>query len=243
MRYLLMIGLISVPLLAHASGTEDDVKLLIDRAETQMWLGISNKGSTDAFEDGLTRLEEASALVDSSDLSADTRSILRRQIREVQEQLEMLVDLYGDRFYGGFPLARLLVPTLLTEEGFAVTEQLFHPPAVAAIEVAGRGFSAKIDFIDVPRVVFRSMPRDPLLENVAFSVLAREGKTIPVNRRGLLRVLGPDGLAAFDAGDIDAEMIARIMASLDVESLIVATIEPRTGNGRDLVKYGMIGDL
>ncbi len=51
MRYLLMIGLISVPLLAHASGTEDDVKLLIDRAETQMWLGISNKGSTDAFED------------------------------------------------------------------------------------------------------------------------------------------------------------------------------------------------
>jgi len=243
LRYLLVIALISVPLLAHASGTEAEVKLLIDRAETQVWLGISNKGASDAFEDGLTRLEEASALVDSSDLSADTRSILRRQIREVQEQLEMLVDLYGDRFYSVFPLARLLVPTLLAEEGFAVTEQLFHPPAVAAIEVAGRGFSAKVDFIDVPRVVFRSIPRDPLLENVAHSVLARKGKTIPVNRRGLLRALGPDGLAAFDAGDIDAEMIARIMGSLDVESLIVATIEPGTGNGRDLVKYSMIGDL
>jgi hypothetical protein len=243
MQYLLMIGLISVSLPAHASGTEAEVKLLIDRAETQVWLGISNKGASDAFEDGLTRLEEASALVDSSDLSADTRSILRRQIREVREQLEMLVELYGDRFYGVFPLARLLVPTLLAQEGFAVTEQLFHPPAVAAIEVAGRGFSAKVDFIDVPRVVFRSEPRDPLLENVAHSVLARKGKTIPVNRRGLLRALGPDALAAFDAGDVDTEMIARIMGSLDVESLIVATIEPRTGNGRDLVKYGMIGDL
>jgi hypothetical protein len=142
-----------------------------------------------------------------------------------------------------FPLARLLVPTLLTEEGFAVTEQPFHPPAVAAIEVAGRGFSAKIDFIDVPRVVFRGVPRDPLLENVAHSVLAREGQTIPINRRGLLGVLGPDGLAAFDAGDIDGGMITRIMRSLDVESVIIATIEPRTGNGRDLVKYAMIGDL
>ena len=47
MRSLLMICLISVPLLAHASGPEAEVKLLIDRAETQVWLGISNKGCSD----------------------------------------------------------------------------------------------------------------------------------------------------------------------------------------------------
>ena len=242
-RYLLMIGLISAPILAHASGTESEVKLLIDRADTQVWLGISNKGAGDAFEDGLSQLEEASALVDASDLPAETRSILRREVREVQEQLEMLAELYGDRFYGVFPLARLLVPTLLGDEGFPVTEQLFHPPNIAAIEIASRGFSAKVDFLDIPRVVFRGVPRDPLLENAAHSVLAREGKTLPISRRGLLGVLGPDGLTRFDAGDIDVEMITRIMGSLDVESLIIATIEPGTGNGRDLVKYAMLGDL
>lgn len=242
-RNSLMIALIANPLLARASGPEAEVLLLLDRAETQVWLGISDNGASDAFEAGLSQLEEASAVVDSSDLSADARSILRRQISDVKEQLETLVELHEDRFYGVYPLARLLVPTLLVDAGFSVTEQLFHPPAIAAIEIACRQFSAKVRFVDVPRVIFRGDPRDPLLENVAHSVLAREGKTLPISRRGLLTVLGPDGLSAFDAGNIDGGMITRIMGSLDVESLIIATIEPLMGNGRDLIKYSMIGDL
>lgn len=221
----------------------DDVEQLLRRADTLIWLGIGQKGAGDAFEIGLVRLNEAESALALADIPGDVRAGLDREIGALREQLEVLTELYQDRFYGAYPLARLLLPSLLAEEGFAVTEQLFHPPEIAAIESAAKSFSSNVDSIDVPYVISRSVPRNPLIENVAFSALARHGKTIPVNRYSLLRHPGAQRLARFDAGDIDSYMLADIMASLNAESLIVAAITPATGNGQDLVKFSMHGDV
>lgn len=237
------VALLLLPLQVCAEPIDAEFELLLDRAETQIWLGIANKGASDAFEEGLELVEQASVLLDSSNLPVPRQRHLEMQVDDVREQLEVLIDFHDDRFFGFYPLARLLQPTLLAEEGLAVTEQLFHPPEIAAIEIAARKFSDAVVNVDIPRVVIRSTPRNTTLENVAHSALARGSTTVPVSRRNLLKVLGTKGMESFDAGQTNSDMLVKIMFELNVESLIVLDISPGVGNGKDLVKYALRGDL
>ncbi len=238
----LLLLLLPTGLLA-AEDVEHSIDLLLNRAEAQVWLGIANKGASDAFEEGLAFVEEAETALENARLPPDRVDFHSRQIGDVREQLQANIEIYRDRFYGVYPLARLLRPTLLADDGFGLTEQLFHPPDVAAIEIAGRGLSSKVDTPSPATAVLRSNPRKVELENLAHSVLAQEGRLIPVNRRGLLNVLGPAGLERFDAGDIDQELLSLLIRELNVTNLLVVTINRLTGDGDDLIKYGMTAEL
>ncbi|MGB5173236.1 MAG: hypothetical protein WBQ30_00705 [Thermoanaerobaculia bacterium] len=222
-----------------SSGVDD----LLDRAEALLRLGVAEKGASRAFEESLDLVEIAAKSLAETDLSPAERRALLLEIEAVREDLELLIELYEERFYGVFPLARLIIPTLLTDEGLGLTEQLFHPPEVAAVEIAARRLSNQIGSRDQPGVVFRSSPADRRLENVTSEVLLRDGRSNPILRRGLVAALSAEELDAFDRGEIDLQMIDRLLATVDAVSLVVVTVGPSVEIDDGGVTILLRGDL
>jgi len=211
---------------AHSATDSSEVGELLDRAEALLRLGVTEKGASRSFEEALDLVDRATERQDEADLSVDERRATSQEIEAVRADLEVLMELYEERFYGVFPLARLILPTLLTDEGLGVTEQLFHPPDVAAVVIAARDFSNQIGQDQNPHVVFRSWPADRRLENVASEVLLRDGRSPPLTRRGLVAALSAEDLDAFDRGEIDLQTIDRLLAAFDAVNLVVVTVGP-----------------
>jgi hypothetical protein len=142
----------------------------------------------------------------------------------VRDDLADLVDIYEERFYGVFPLARLTLPTLLDEEGLVVTEQLVNSPDAAAVIMATRKVAELLDEYHHPYVLFRSSPANRRLENLAAEELLRDGRSTPCTRKTLVTALSRDQLAAFDRGELGPEIIGRLASSIDAVNLLVLTI-------------------
>jgi hypothetical protein len=243
LRTIAFVVCLSLTTPTHSVADSSEVSALLDRAESLLWLGAAEKGASRSFEEALDLVDWATELLDEADLSPDERRHQVAEIEAVREDLELFIELYEERFYGVFPLARLIVPTLLTGEGRGSTEQLFHPPEVAAVEIAARSFSNQIVLDQSPRVVFRSLPTDRRLETVAFEGLVRGGRSRPLTRRGLVAAVSPEDLEAFDRGEIDPQLIDRMMTALDAVSLIVVTVGPPVELDENGLKVVLSGDL
>ena len=245
----LLIALSGAVLANNSPDTDADVSIraTLNEAQARLLLGVSNKGAGLSLEEGLELAleaqQKAQQLALSSAESAQHATALQAEADALVAELETLVALYEDRFFGVYPLARLLVPTLLGGEGLKVTEQLFHPPDLAAVELAGRGLAAKLEPFYHPKIVLLSSPRDPELESVAFDVLLRAGHGFPENRSSLLRTLAADQLIRLDRGERDEALIAEVMQALDTEVLAVVDLGRASPEGDDLVKYVMSGGV
>lgn len=201
---------------------------LLERADLMLRLGVLEKGASHAFDEAGQLLEIIAAGIEEADLSPVDRLRLTREFEAVREDLELLTELYDERFYGVFPLARLISPTMLVDEGLAVSEQLFHPPDVAAVLIATRKLLNQLVRYDHPHVVFRSAPINRRLENIAAEVLLRDGRSTPHMRRALINGLSTEELEAFDRGKITPELIDRLNTSFDAVSLLILTITQPT---------------
>lgn len=210
---------------AASRATEaSEIHDLAARADALMRLGVAEKGASRSFGEATALLTEADQRLAGADLPPTTEKELALEIEAVREDLEDLVELYEDRFYGVFPLVRLTLPTLLADEGLVITEQLFHAPDEAAVMVATRKVADLLDEYHHPYVVFRSSPTNRHLENVASDGLLRDGRSTPYTRKTLISALSPEDLAAFDRGDPEPEVIGRLATALDAESLLVLAI-------------------
>ncbi|MFW2438919.1 MAG: DUF3488 domain-containing protein [Arenicellales bacterium] len=209
---------------ANSATDSSEVNELLDQAESLMYMGVVDKGASRSFEEARERVETATERLDDVDLTpVETRS-LSLQLEAVQEDLRILTELYEERFYGVFPLARLIGSTRLEDEGYAFTEQLDHPPDVAAVELATRKLLNQIDKYRHPHIVVTSIPADRRLENIASEVLLRDGRSTPQSRRALVAALSEEDLDAFDRGEIDSQLVDRINVALDAVNLIVLTV-------------------
>lgn len=214
-----------------SAGESSQVRDLVARADTLMLLGVVDKGATRSFADAKVLLDDAEHRLAGAGLSQPAKAELTLEIESVRQDLDLLLELYDERFYGVFPLARLTVPTLMADEGFVVTEQVFHAPDVAAVIAATRRLADLLDDYDHPHIVFRSSPPARRLELVASEELVRDGRSTPHNRRELLAALTAEELAMFDRGELEPELIDRLATALDTVSLLVLTI----GHPVDLV--------
>ena len=221
----LIFGLVAAPaVMALSNPSASEVDDLLDRAEFLLRLGVVEQGATRAFDEASASLDTAVAQLAASDKTADERRRLTREIEAVQELLDFLTEYYQERFYGVFSLARLTVPTLLNNEAPSLTEQLYHSPQVAAIEVATRNFLVEINQHHHPHIVVRSSSGDRELENLILEILIRNGRTTPHTRRELIKVLTEQQLEAFDQGVSDPEFIGGLATALDAVNLFVLTI-------------------
>lgn len=229
--------------LAADSDVERDIEQLLEQTDSWVWLGIANKGGSMAFEKGLDLLTQAEQRIEVASVSPGVRAHLQLQAGALRQQLELLSEIYEERFYGVFPLARLIMPSLFIDTGFSNPEHLFHPPDIAAIEVAGENFSEKLEQYGTPRLVIHSEPLDRELEIVVHDTLARQGATLPVSRRELVQALDAKLLAAFDKGSINLQAIGQMMRAFNAERFVVASLSPAAGSGQGLVKYALRGDF
>jgi hypothetical protein len=233
----------SAPVSASTEHEAQQIQAIIDQAQNRLWLGIYNKGGNRAFEEGLELVETASGMHQQAQLTPEQKNELSSQIFALEQELELLIELYGERFYGIFPLARLMITSSQIDGGLAITEQLHAPPDTAAVEIATQNFAKQISHIDSPHIVIKSLPENRLLENLAHEVLAREGGLLPQNRSALIRALGTRQLDAFEQGLIDPQMRTAMMQAFNGESLIVLTITRSSPANDDLVKYALSGDV
>jgi len=226
LRRIVCILLCSCPLFAAAvlASEASEVRYLAARADALMRLGVAEKGASRSFEEAETVLGEAERRLAEADLSSSDEAELALEIAAVREDLEDLVELFEDRFFGVFPLARLSVPSLLADEGLVITEQVFHAPDEAAVMAATRKVADLLDEYHHPYVIFRSSPPNRHLENIASEELLRDGRSTPYTRKTLVTALGPEDLAAFDRGDLEPQLIDRLATALDAVSPLVLTI-------------------
>ena len=168
----LCVALAAVPTSAVAQTAEIDE--LLDQADLLLRLGVLQKGAGRSFEEAGQLLETIENDIAQADLGPADRQRLTQELDAVREDLELLTELYAERFYGVFPLARLISPTMLMDEGLAVSEQLFHPADEAAVLITTRKLLNQLERYDHPHVVLRSSPNDRRLENIAAEVLLRD---------------------------------------------------------------------
>jgi len=209
---------------ANSATDSSEVGELLDRAEILLLVGVVDKGASRSIEEARELVETATERLDDVDLTPSETQNLSLELEAVEEDLEILTELYQKRFYGVFPLVRLISSTRLEDEGYAFTEQLDHPPDVAAVVIAARKFLNQVDKYRHPHVVITSLPADRRLENVASGVLLRDGRSTPLSRRALVAALSEEDLSAFDRGEIDSQLVDRINAALDAVNLIVLRV-------------------
>jgi hypothetical protein len=207
-----------------ASTEAPEIRELLTRAEIQLRLGVKEKGHGRSFEDADRLLVTAEAQLAGADVPSDEQRKLTLEIEAVREDLELLTERFEERFFGYFPLARLTIPTLLADDGYALTEQLFHPPGEAAAEAATRAFLTQVNIFHHPHVVVRSSPVDRAIENLVAEILLRDGRTTVHTRRALVEALDPLELEAFDNGEPSPQLVDRVRTAVDAVNLMVLTV-------------------
>jgi len=221
----LTLVLVAIPA-ATAAPASDAAALSqeLDRAELLLRLGVVEKGAGQSFEDASDLLQAAHEQLASAELTAGERQKLEHEIAAVDENLDLLIELYDGRFFGVFPLVRLTIPFLLADEGFALTEQLFHTPDEAATRSTTRALLNRIDTFFHPHVVIRSTSKDRRLEILAFENLLRDGRTTPHTRREVIEALSETELGSFDDGEFDKQIVDRLRIAFDAADLLVLTL-------------------
>lgn len=226
-RALLIVCGVLVGVITSSATDFSEIERLLDQTEQLLLVGVADKGGSRSFEDAIDLAEVAAERLDEADLSpAETRS-LSLELKALQEDLDIFTELYADRFYGVFLLVRLINSALREDEGLALTEQMSQPPDVAAVVRATRKFLNQIDGYHHPHIIITSQPTSHRLENVAFEVLVRDGRSTPHTRRALVSVLSEADMDALDRGDISPQLVERIKSAFDNVDLIALTIGQR----------------
>lgn len=217
-------GILLAVATSSGSGTSEIDKLL-HQAETLVRVGVVDKGAGRSFAEARGLVDTARVRLAQADLPPAEAGMLSLELEAVEENLNIFTELYQERFYGVYPLARLLAKPAVKDEGFAFTEQLYHPPDEAAVNRAMEKLLDQIDGYRHPHVVITSQPQDRELENIVLEILLRDGHSTPVGRRVLVRTLSDEDLAAFDRGAIDTGLVDRLLTALNAVSLVVLTVE------------------
>jgi len=202
---------------------ESDARLLIDQAGGIFRFGLVESGGSPELAQALDLLDEADRLTASADLTAAAREKLSEQIQATREDVNHLLKRDGARFYGRFPLARVISQTVFVNNAM-ITEELFWPPAEAAVQRASQTAIDEVIRFRYPHVVFRSEPADRSLELVALNVFAHASRPITHSRTRLIEALSAEELAVFDRGEINPQIIETLSDAFHAVNLLVVTI-------------------
>ena len=194
------------------------------RAQVLYWVGVEQQGLLESFDRALEELDRAEAALATANLEPAERRGLNLQVRTLREELDNQYARVRPSFYGVFPLARLIVPTLLMDARLAGAYELVDPPARVAV-----GMAAKESLIDIlrfqhPHVVVNSRPPNRELEAEAIAVFALGTRPWVHSRTEVLALLTEAQLELFDRGTITAEIKDRLLSSFDATQLLVLDI-------------------
>jgi MFS family permease len=197
---------------------------LTTQAEAMLWFGLAENGRIREFSEALELLERAEASLAKAGVPDADRTKLALRIETLQEDLTLNLERSRRKFYGAFPLARLVVPILASARQDDVTETLHIDPDNEAVRRAAERIVVDIIRLQYPHVVFRSDPPNRAYENEAMRVFSSANRPFAHNRAELLEALTLEDSAAYDRGDFDRAVIGRLMQTLGAAKMVVLSI-------------------
>lgn len=187
-------------------------------------MGIQLHGAGRAFNKAEIQIDELQEELDQATAPSAEQQRQRLRLASQRSDLEEMQEVFDQRFFGAFPLVRLMSVPLMGNDGFALTEQLFYENDEAATISAGRSVAQLIEGFDHPHVVINSQPQSRLRENLVTEALIWGKSTSFHTRQQLLAALDDDQLQSFDAGIITTEIVETLSQELGAVTLVVLTI-------------------
>jgi hypothetical protein len=201
-----------------------EVRRLTSQAEAMLWFGLAENGRVDEFAEALELLDRADELLGAAAMPDTNRTRLNRQIEILREDLTLNLERSRPRFFGTFPLARLIVPFPMMSQQIDLTETVLDDFANEAVRGAAQRVVDDVVRWEHPHVVFRSVPPNRAFENEAMRVFAGANRPFAHSRAELVEVLTPEELAAYDRGGFDSGALGRLMEALGAAKLLVVTV-------------------
>ena len=212
----------------HGDEGRDRVQQLIQHADTYYWFGLAEQGNIEAFQKGITLLDEAERRLVSGTVPDSTAVASRREIAGLREDFLGQMDVSHDTLYGLFPLVRLLAPSLFVDSFATGTFELVDDPDVIAATQAAMALvqsvfgkwntKAQLD------VVFGSTPRNPSLENEVLYVFNTSSRFFVHNYREVSAALTPQHLRGFQALSPEPGAVQDLLTELGLNEVLVVTI-------------------
>lgn len=211
-----------------AATEPDQVRELIKHADTYYWLGMQEGGNIQAFERGLQFLDEAEGRLGSKSIAEEEKHALDSQIANSRIDLEQQKEIFLHRFYGAFPLVRLLKPSLFSDENVTGSYVLVdNPEAVAVRRTVGSLCKEVFGFwYQYPQfnVVFTSVPHNVELENEALFTFNLQDRFYVQNLRAVGTVLTPEELIAFQSGIVSPQAMQKMCDAFGVPYLLAVVV-------------------
>lgn len=203
-------------------GTE--ARRLTAQAEAMLWFGLAENGRVSEFRTALDLLDRAEASLAAAEVSDLDRTTLELRIGSLQDDLQLNLERSQRKFYGKYPMTRLVVPFSSSTGRDDVTETLHFLPDNEAVRGASERVIADIVRLQYPHVVFRSDPQNRAYESEAMRVFAGANRPFAHNRGELLDALTLEDAEAFDRGDFDRAVVDRLMQAFGAVKMVVLTI-------------------
>jgi hypothetical protein len=201
------------------------VRALVDQAEGMLWFGLAESGRVREFTEALQVLDRAEDVLDTAEMPDVDRINMARRIEVLREDLTLSLEHSRGRFYGAYPLARLILPfPMVVRQRDHLTETLRRESANEAVRTAAGRVVEDIVRFQYPHVVFRSEPRNRALELEAMRTFSSANRPFAHSRADLVGALTEDELAAYDRGDFDTGTMARLMKQIGASKLLVVTV-------------------
>jgi hypothetical protein len=224
---LLIVGIACLCCMAPQSALADDgaeVHRLTAQAEGMLWFGHAENGRVREFTEALQVLDRAEDVLDSTEMPDVDRTRLARRIEVLREDLALSIERSRERFFGAYPLARLILPFPMVVRQDDLTETLHYESANEAVRTAADRVVEDIVRFQYPHVVFRSEPRNRAFELEAMRAFFSANRPFAHSRAELVGALTADELAAYDRGDFDTRTMARLMEHIGASKLLVVTV-------------------
>lgn len=224
---LLIVGIACLCCVAPQSVLADDgaeVRRLTAQAEGMLWFGLAENGRVREFTDALQVLDRAEDVLNAAELPDVDRINMARRIEVLREDLTLSFEQSRGRFYGAYPLARLILPFPMVDRQRDLTETLRRESANEAVRTAAGRVVEDIVRFQYPHVVFRSEPRNRAFELQAMRTFSIANRPFAHSRAELVGALTADQLAAYDRGDFDTGTMARLMEHIGASKLLVVTV-------------------
>lgn len=248
----LVLFLFIVSSIGHSATSKPEASAIdqdIQHAETYLWLGIEEDLNASAFQKGLFYLQQAEKKISQLEVSStETYTQIKARIKTLRRDLEQQLPISKGKFYGLFPLTRLINDSIFMDVSANRTYEIADTPnivaALNALDEMVTTLSEQFKLQPQFDMFLRSSPLDPTIENEAIFLI----QSIPSLNLHLyqdwsqLLSQGEINLISANTHPLPSKIADKICSQLQIEQFLVVTIE-QIDWVDDIYYYRVIGHI
>ena len=233
MLFVVWVVLIVTLVTAQDKGLEENrIETLIQHADTYLWLGLFENYNIKAFQRGLFYLDRAQeALTENLTVAPDLKMAFQQRISSLHRDLHQQIAIATGTFYGLFPLARMIGPSIFmdvtTNRTFEIADDVPEVASANAITRLAETLSQELTVQPQFDLFLRSFPNDEARENEAYFVLRDQFKlNLHFYQDWMLLLTNEERQQVFGINKpIPAPIIEKLCHQLRRQQILFITIE------------------